>query len=415
MTITTVKRYDYYGSCEMDWLDEFPIHWKEKRIKDVSFLQSGNSIVSEQIETEGFYPVYGGNGLRGYFSEYTNNGDHILIGRQGALCGNINYASGKFWASEHAIVVYINRKINMKWFGELLRVMNLNQYSISAAQPGLAVDRIKRLPIPIPSQKEQTAIANYLDEKTTQIDRKIDLLTQKVERYKELKQSLINETVTRGLDKNVPMKESGVEWIGKIPVHWEMKRLKDFAVQSKEKNGITPIGEMLSVSGYRGIEIKVYGNENQKRTTEELVDYRVVRPGQLVVNTMWLNYRGIGVSKYSGYVSPAYRSYHIQSTIVGAFLHYLMRSDLYVFGYSMYLQGIRPNSLQMKTIDFECLPIVQPEIEEQSAIANYLDQKSAQLDKIVETINIQLEKQKEFRKTLINDVVTGKIKVYKEG
>jgi type I restriction enzyme S subunit len=180
----------------VEWIGKVPAHWEVRRVKDLSMLQSGNTIVSEQIEEAGLYPVYGGNGLRGYFSKYTNNGDYILIGRQGALCGNINYASGKFWASEHAIVVYLNRFINMKWYGEMLRVMNLNQYSVSAAQPGLAVDRIKRLLLPVPPFSEQQAIAAYLDEKTAHIDRIIATINSQIDKLKELRLTLINDVVT---------------------------------------------------------------------------------------------------------------------------------------------------------------------------------------------------------------------------
>jgi len=83
----SIKRYSSYKDSGVEWLGEVPEHWGEKRIKDLSFLQSGNNIISEQIEETGQYPVYGGNSLRGYFSEYTNEEDHILIGRQRALCG----------------------------------------------------------------------------------------------------------------------------------------------------------------------------------------------------------------------------------------------------------------------------------------------------------------------------------------
>jgi type I restriction enzyme S subunit len=168
---------------------------------------------------------------------------------------------------------------------------------------------------------------------------------------------------------------------------------------------------MLSVSGYRGIEVKNYDNEHQKRTDEELADYRVVTPGQLVVNTMWLNFRGIGVSELEGYVSPAYRSYDIKDEIVGRYLHHLMRSDLYVFGYCIYLQGIRPNSLQMKTIDFEAFPIVLPLVDEQRKIVEYIDEKTTRIDQIVKAINEQVKLLNELRKTLIDDVVTGKVRI----
>jgi len=180
----------------VEWIGEVPAHWEIKRIKDLSTLQSGNTIVSEQIEEAGLYPVYSGNGLRGYFSKYTNDGDYILIGRQGALCGNINYAYGKFWASEHAVVVYLNRFVSMNWYGEMLRVMNLNQYSVSAAQPGLALDRIKRLLLPVPPFSEQQSIATYLDKKTAHIDRIIATINTKIDKLKELRKALINDVVT---------------------------------------------------------------------------------------------------------------------------------------------------------------------------------------------------------------------------
>ena len=129
------------------WLHAIPREWQRKKLKYVASLKSGNSITSDDIAESGEYPVFGGNGIRGYASAYTHEGRHVLIGRQGALCGNINYATGRFWASEHAVVVTINADSNVTWLGELLRSMNLNQYSQSAAQPGLAVDVIANLEI----------------------------------------------------------------------------------------------------------------------------------------------------------------------------------------------------------------------------------------------------------------------------
>lgn len=180
----------------VEWLGEVPAHWEVKRVKDLASFKSGAAIVAEQIEESGLYPVYGGNGLRGYFSSYTNNGSHILVGRQGALCGNIHYAKGKFWASEHAVVVHIKQPTSTKWFGETLRVMNLNQYSISAAQPGLAMERIGRLLLAIPPLAEQKAIADYLDAKTDQIDRIVETIQAQIEKLQELRKTLINDVVT---------------------------------------------------------------------------------------------------------------------------------------------------------------------------------------------------------------------------
>ena len=119
------QAYPEYKDSGVEWFDAAPAHWDIKRISYVAQLRSGDAIVSEQIEAEGEYPVFGGNGLRGYTTNHTHEGHYILIGRQGALCGNINYGEGKFWASEHAVVVHPFLPVHTKWFGETLRAMNL--------------------------------------------------------------------------------------------------------------------------------------------------------------------------------------------------------------------------------------------------------------------------------------------------
>lgn len=178
------------------WIGQIPQHWERCRIKDIVCLQSGKNLTTEEISTEGIYPVYGGNGLRGYYNKYLNEGELILIGRQGALCGNINYASGRFWPTEHAVVCYPIKEFSKIWLGELLRSMNLVQYSLSSAQPGLAVDRIKTLYIPLPPLLEQQEIADYLDKKCSEIDSLIALKQTKIEELKDYKKSIIYEYVT---------------------------------------------------------------------------------------------------------------------------------------------------------------------------------------------------------------------------
>ena len=183
-----MERYDKYKDSGVEWIGEIPEGWVFKKLKYVADLRSGNNLTSEQIKQNGDYRVYGGNGLRGYYSDFTHDGSFVLIGRQGALCGNIHYAKNKFWATDHAVVVTPISNYELVWFGELLRVMNLNQYSVAAAQPGLSVDSIKNQSIPFPVLSEQTAIANYLDRKTAEIDQ---LISQK-----EYRTALISEVVT---------------------------------------------------------------------------------------------------------------------------------------------------------------------------------------------------------------------------
>jgi type I restriction enzyme S subunit len=181
-----------------EWLGEVPAHWKVVELKHLVTLKSGESITAESIEEFGEFPVYGGNGLRGFTDKFTHEGFYSLVGRQGALCGNINYASGRFWASEHAVVVAPRFDINTKWIGELLRTMNLNQYSVSAAQPGLSVF-------------EQSSNAVFLDTETTKLDNLTTEAQHTIALLKERRSALISAAVTGKIDVrgyNVPSPRS---------------------------------------------------------------------------------------------------------------------------------------------------------------------------------------------------------------
>lgn len=191
-------------ATDLDWAPEVPAHWTVKKLGFLASLKSGESITADEIADDGPYAVYGGNGLRGYTDRYTHEGEFALIGRQGALCGNINYAEGQFWASEHAVVVSPREEVVVRWLGELLRAMHLNQYSASAAQPGLAVETIAGLKIPIPPLEEQRSIADYLDRETAGIEALIAAKERLLGLLAEKRRALITRAVTRGLDPNAP-------------------------------------------------------------------------------------------------------------------------------------------------------------------------------------------------------------------
>ncbi|MEG5140679.1 MULTISPECIES: restriction endonuclease subunit S [unclassified Microcoleus] len=416
----SIKKYPLYKNSEVEWLGDVPEHWTIQRIKNLSFLQSGNNITSEQIEEEGEYPVYGGNGLRGYFSRNTNEGCHILIGRQGALCGNINYAFGKFWATEHAVVVYLRQSINVKWYGEILRVMNLNQYSLSSAQPGLSVDRIKRLLLPVPPFPEQETIANYLDTQTAQLDRKIDLLTQKATLYRNLKQSLINETVTRGLDKTVPMKDSAIEWLGEVPEHWKITFLVKTLSSLVDYRGRTPRKVNNDENGMLLVTARnIKKGRIDYSLSEEFVDVDDVQSllnrgkpeiGDVLFTTEAPLGEVANVDRLDFALAQRIIKFRGKNnTLDNYFMKYWLMSS--VFQDSLQRNATGSTALGLKGSKVRLLSIVLPPISEQKAIADYLDTKTAQIEQIIQTINTQIEKLKELRKTLINDVVTGKIKV----
>ena len=187
-------------SSGVEWLGDVPEHWDVRRLKTICGMKSGEGITAESIEAIGEYSVYGGNGLRGYASSYTHDGGFALIGRQGALCGNVHIARGQFWASEHAVVAALDVGHDIDWFGAILTAMNLNQYSIAAAQPGLAVERVLNLHLPVPPKLEQKNVANHIGVATAGIDAGIARARRQIKLLQEYRTRLIADVVTGKLD-----------------------------------------------------------------------------------------------------------------------------------------------------------------------------------------------------------------------
>lgn len=168
-----------------------PKEWEVKRLGEIcTHFKSGTTITAKEISEKGLYPVYGGNGLRGYSNTYTHNGDYILIGRQGALCGNINFVCGKSYISEHAIAVQTDE--NMMWLRYKLENWNLNRFSESSAQPGLSVEKLVRYKLTVPTLNEQIGIATILQLWDTAIEKQSEL----VEKLKLRKRALMQQLLT---------------------------------------------------------------------------------------------------------------------------------------------------------------------------------------------------------------------------
>ena len=167
-----MKRYSEYKDSGVQWIGEIPSHWGVLRFKNLfSYMKAGTNLTSMEIKTDATFPVYGGNGLRGYFDEYNWEGKCILIGRQGALCGNVHLVDGKIWATDHAVVAKGKKKYSDDYLYFLSSTMNLNQYaSQTAAQPGLSVGIIGRVKTVVPPLDEQQAIVEYLKVKTSKIE-----------------------------------------------------------------------------------------------------------------------------------------------------------------------------------------------------------------------------------------------------
>lgn len=386
-----------------------PDHWEEKRIKDIAFLQSGNSITAMDFVEDGKYPVYGGNGLRGYTNTYTNEGDYVLIGRQGALCGNINYAHGKFYASEHAVVVYPKKEEITLWLGETLRTANLNRLSMTAAQPGLAVSTLNLQFIPFPPKDERIRIAKYLDKKLSEIDHQVSILTSKRDAYLRLKKSIINHAVTRGLNPNVKMKDSGIEWIGEVPEHWEVKRLKNVVeCNAKSLGENTPkdsiikyveISDVDHVHGINNIQSLMFGEAPSRAR-------RITQKGDIIISTVRTYLKAIAkIEDDDIIVSTGFAVLH-PTKCNGEYLAYYILSESFINRVEMLSKGTSYPAINAS--DLVSINVLIPPLPEQRVIATYLDDKCAKIDTIVSNLNKQISRYADLKRSLIDEVITGK-------
>lgn len=178
-------------------IEKMPIGWSVRQLKSICTMAAGDNIATEAIGESGAYPVYGGNGQRGWYDKYNFDGTTVIVGRQGALAGNVHFVQGKIWATEHAVITRCSHEVSIKYLHYNLGVMKLNRLALKcAAQPGLSVSDVLNQFTVLPPLPEQRAIADYLDAECAKIDKMAELVTREIELYKKLKRSLINEVVT---------------------------------------------------------------------------------------------------------------------------------------------------------------------------------------------------------------------------
>jgi type I restriction enzyme, S subunit len=404
-------RYPKYKDSGVEWLGEVPEHWEICALKRIINMQSGESITAEDIAENGTYPVFGGNGLRGFTGAYTHDGHFVLIGRQGALCGNINYGQGKFWASEHAVVATPVAPTNTVWLGEMLRAMNLNQYAVSAAQPGLSVDQISRLSTAVPSLPEQIQIANFLDVETAKIDALIAEQQRLIELLTEKRQAVISHAVTKGLNPDAPMKPSGVEWLGDVPAHWTVVQSRrhfrlrneraadgDRQLTASQKHGVIYQDEFMEIEGHRVVQV-IKGADILKH----------VEPDDFVISMRSFQ-SGIERCQAKGRISSAYVILVPDSHIHGDYFTYLFKSQSYIQALQTTTNLVRDGQA-LRYDNFTQVSLPLPSLNEQSEIASHIENEITKLDGLVAQSERAIDLLQERRTALISAVVTGQIDV----
>jgi type I restriction enzyme, S subunit len=445
-----LEKYDVYKVSEISWLNHVPSHWVGQRVKELSVTISKGTTPS----TEGF--VFTDDGVRFikaenivnkksvlkhpayYISEEANlalarsnlRSNDLLIVIAGATIGKVGIVSEDLLpANTNQAVCFVRFRKNLN-IGFLYYLFVSSYFSnyiwyrvVQSAQPNLSMGVLGNFILFMPPIVEQKDITDYLDIKTEQIDRRMGLLTKKAALYRKLKQSLINETVTCGLDKNVVMKDSGVKWIGDIPKHWGVKHFKQISTmkgrigwQGLKNSEFIDEGPFL-ITGMNFKDGRINWNEVYHISNER---YEQAPEIQLRQNDILMTKDGtIGKLLYVENIpSPHMASLNshllvlrpIKNSYYPKYLYYQLDSSMFKNYIDIVKTGTTFFGISQAAVG-RYIAIVPP-ISEQKAIADYLDQKTAHIDKIITNLHTQIEKLKELRKTLINDVVTGKIKVF---
>ena len=435
MRINNFIRYDSYSKADSPWVDETPSHWTCGRLKDFILATSSTKIPKtlNNDDLVEFVPMTNVNAELGIVQQFNylplsevisgytkfRNGDVIFAkitpcmenGNCAIVKGlkhNVGFGSTEFLVFRASKILF-EKYLHYFLHNDLFRKNAEPFMKGTAGQKRIGIQYIETHFFCLPPLSEQQNIVDYLDAETARIDRTIDLLTQKAVQYAQLKQSLINETVTRGLEKSVKLKDSGIEWIGKVPEHWKIQRIKDVFTESKRKAGCnSSLYKVLSLT-LKGVIVR--DMENMKGKIPASFDgYQIAQPDNIVfcLFDMDVTPRIVGYVEEEGIITSAY-------TVVKKKIQASMKYYYYYFLEQNRNKSLLSNSKSLRstlTFDaFSLLAIPKPPYEEQQAIADYLDAKTSQIDKIIDTINSQVDKLKELRKTLINDVVTGKIKV----
>ena len=437
----SVKKYSVYKDSAIAWLGDVPEHWEVKRVKDIGLVVLGKMLDSTGSNDK-FYRYYLKSQNIGWLKVDTSNVEQMYFSlaemkycrlkRDDLLLsegGEVGKTS--IWEEEidecyiqnsvQKITLYKNNSPryflyqsfllgNIKYYDSIVNYVSIKH---------LTKEKLSKVVWVYPPPEEQKSIATYLDTKTAQCDRKIDLLTQKATQYGKLKQSLINETVTRGVEKSVPMKDSA---IGKIPKHWEVKRLKDLSdiqnsnVDKKSYDDEIPVKLCNYVDVYKNEFIDSSLNFMEATATKSEIKQFTIKKGDVFITKDSETCDDIAIPALATEsLDGVLCGYHLarfrmkEKIFLGSYLFRLFQSKSYGFRFVISAKGITRVGLGQSSIADALTPV--PPLSEQKAIADYLDTKTAQIDQIIQTINTQIEKLKELRKTLINDVVTGKIKV----
>lgn len=384
------QQYEEYKDSGAERLGEIPSSWQIVRLKNVLKIRNGRDYKDVEVESGG-YPVYGSGGIFKRSSSYLYDGKSILFGRKGTVDKPL-LVSGRFWTVDTMFYseVFDNALLEYIYYQALIFPFDL--LTTSTALPSMTQEDLLELKFVLPTMKQQTQIANFLDYETAQIDTLIEKQQTLISLLKEKRQAVISHAVTKGLNPDTPMKDSGVEWLGEVPEHWEVGRLKNVL---RIRNG----------RDYKEVEVEsggypVYGSGGIfKRSSDYLFDGESVLFGRkgtvdkplLVSGKFWT----VDTMFYSEASSNAKPNYIYHQALLFPFDQLSTNTAL-------------PSMTQENLLE---LGFVIPPFDEQEQICQYLSDKLKVFSNLVSKAEKAIQLMQERRTALISAAVTGKIDV----
>lgn len=428
----------------MQWLKEIPSHWEIEPFGRHFSYGKGLPITKADLTPEGVAVIsYGqvhsklntGSSISRDLVRYVSSvyleshpqcllvkGDFVFADTSEDIEGSGNFAfndfAEKIFAGYHTVVVrpkdlsfpryyaYLFQSLN--WKGQIQSLVNgVKVYSINKGH-------LKKTYLLIPPLAEQEQIVSYLEDKTSKIDAYVADKEKEIELLQELKQKTIADAVTKGLNPDAKMKDSGISWIGEIPEHWEVKRVGSFLRERKEKyNGDNTLGILSLLKGLGIIPYEEKGNIGNK-AKEDLSTYKIARKGDVVVNCMNVIIGSSGITDYDGYISPAYYSFiPIDRMMAIIYKHWLSLPQMQGAIRCM-AKGILEIRLRVSSQQLLSMKIPFPPLDEQRAIVSYIEEKCQKIDSLTTELQSEIDYLKEYKQRLIADCVTGQVNVQKE-
>jgi type I restriction enzyme, S subunit len=403
-----MRKYDAYKDSGIEWIGEIPSHWAIATIGRLSNLGRGRVISAIEIaENEGEYPVYSSqtenNGVMGRLNSFDFEGDYVTWTTDGANAGTVFYREGKFNCTNVCGTIQPKNweQIDLKFLPYYLNLGT--KFSVRLdINPKLMNNMMAKIPLVIPPKKEQTAIAAYLDGKTAEIDELIADKKRMLELYAAEKTAIINQAVTKGIKHDVPMKDSGIEWLGEIPAHWEVKRVKHVL------KSLNSIRVPLSADERGKMILREYDYYGASGIIDKVEDYLFNEPLLLIgedgANLVTRNTRLSFIARGKYWVN---NHAHILKPTFGLLEYYCELMEL--CDYSIWISGSAQPKLTSENL--MNIQIIVPPIDEQYSIVEHIETECGLIDAKSAKTKTMMALLSEYRTALISEVVTGKLKV----